>query len=999
MIISSPDMTWCCRKNPGFLFESALEVIMNRYFILSAAILLLVTASSCSGHNGNTVTPDPAGPPGLTPQVAPSHQSSAYLWGLWEIHVDTENQTIDPVPLRGAMFTVNVTGFIDGPPSNLLLTVGTIDVQPTYTDVSVDVGLKHPFPGLDMYTGFDVIGAFLGDGSDAYPGTGGFAVAGDNDQQVLNPDGFTRWFNEPEFAGAGQQMPLLGYNPGLLGSPGFTPTAEVNPYKYFADGLAKGGDPFEFLLDNSENRGCFRPGSLNTRHYDLRFPNAAGVTFQYAVIAHWETPDISNPSLDDFPPEANSDEALIVDFENTSTIYYSGGSFGGNVILDITPWDWSAQASGVMDEYEIKCWSDGWTGEFSVDMTPTSQGDNWHTFHAEIPVETLTSNDPLPVWIDIIYPTLDYSNDLGISNDADGALAGYFLLHVQVLTEIPAWIEVLTPNGGEFWPAGSDEEITWDSDGVTGTVFIEYSKDDFVSDTHSIAIDEPNDGSCIWTIPDDPSKTVRVRITSTAITSIYDISDEDFSIVGSGWARTWGGTYAVGAGDNGYGTTTDDEGNIYVTGVFRSTVDFDPGSGTENRTSYGADDIFLSKFDISGTFQWVQTWGGNWNSTETQADVGRSVAVDDSGNVYVTGWFRLTGDFDPGTGVDNHTSNGNRDAFLSKFDSSGTFQWALTWGGVNNEYGYGTAVDDSGNVFATGEFWDTVDFDPGSGTDYHNANDGRSFLSKFDSAGTFQWARTWGDEAHEVAVDNSGNAYVAGWFSGYNVDFDPGSGTDNHTSFGWFDPYLVKYDSTGAYQWGRTWGGFSLDEGHGVDVDDSGNACISGIFQGTVDFDPGTGTDNRTSNGATDLFVSQFDSDGDFQWVNTWGGTSSDYCYSVAVDDSGNIFSTGGFMYTVDFDPGAGIDNHNSNGGRDIFLTCYDSTGAYEWTRTWGSSSYDHGFEVVIDSFNCPVVAGSFRSSADFAPSGPPCSENPDNHTSNGHDDAWVAKFQPDGCW
>ncbi len=973
---------------------------------LPIAGFFLLFALSCSGSPGGSVAADLVEPavdshPGLTAGgMRQNSVNSPHLWGIWEVCIDLANESIEAVPLRGVAFTANVNGFVDGPPSNLFLTLGTIDVQPDYTDIPVDVGLRHPFPGLDSFTGFDVLGVFLGTGTDAYPGPDGFPVSGENDQKLLNSDGYTRWFNEPEFSGA--TLPMLGYIPGQLGSPGFVPSAELNPYKFFADDLGKDDDAFNFLVNNTEDRGCFRPGSVNYRHYDLRFPSSTGITFQYAVVAHWE-PNINAPAppdgLDDFPPSANADEALVIDIKDSSTAYYVDGStYGGSVILDMSPWDWSAECSGVMEEYEIRCYSDAWSGAYAVDMTPTDQGDNWCEFHAAIPVETLASGDPLPVWIKVSYPNLDYTNDFGVSNDADGPLAGFFLHAVPIASEVPAWIEVLIPNGGEEWANGSDEEIAWDSGDVLGTVFIEYSKDNFVSDINVIATDETNDGSFMWMdIPDDPSNTVRVRVSSTDDPAIFDISDEDFSIIGNGWAQTWGGSVSTGAGDNGYGVATDNSGNIYVTGVFKGTVDFDPGSGTENHTSSGHDDVFLSKFDSSGVFQWARTWGGGWNSGETQADVGRGVAIDDSGNVYVTGWFRLTADFDPGAGTDNHSSNGNRDVFLSKFDPSGAFQWALTWGGNDNDYGHGVTIDGSGNIYATGEFHQTVDFDPGGGTDVHSG--GGTYVSKFDASGTFQWAGTWGGgKGYTVAADDTGNIYVTGYFGG-TVDFDPGAGVENRAAVGYFDVYLNCLDSSGAFQWVQAWGGVSLDDGRGVAVDGSGNVYVEGYFQGEVDFDPSGGVDIHASNGNADIFLSQFSSSGVFQWAHTWGGTGFEYGYGVAVDGSGIIYTTGGFMNTVDFDPGAGIENHSSNGYRDVFLSTFNSTGEFQWVRTWGGSSSDHGFDVAVDGSGYSYVAGSFRYSVDFAPSGPPCNEPSDFHYSSGHDDAFLSKHIPDGCW
>jgi hypothetical protein len=228
----------------------------------------------------------------------------------------------------------------------------------------------------------------------------------------------------------------------------------------------------------------------------------------------------------------------------------------------------------------------------------------------------------------------------------------------------------------------------------------------------------------------------------------------------------------------------------------------------------------------------------------------------------VTGQFQASVDFNPGAGVDNHTSNGSYDAFLSKFDSSGNFSWAKTWGGSNAEDGLGVAVDSSGSAYATGFFQGIVDFDPGSGIDEHTSNGYNDvFLSKFDSSGNFLWAKTWGgsstDGSYGVAVDSSGSVYVAGEFR-ETVDFDPGSGVDNHTANGSCDIFLSNFDSSGNFLWAKAWGGTDWDEGYGVAADGSGNAYVTGYFGMAVDFDPGPGEDLHISKGGYNAFLSKF---------------------------------------------------------------------------------------------------------------------------------------------
>jgi predicted transcriptional regulator len=267
------------------------------------------------------------------------------------------------------------------------------------------------------------------------------------------------------------------------------------------------------------------------------------------------------------------------------------------------------------------------------------------------------------------------------------------------------------------------------------------------------------------------------------------------------WAKSFGGT----SNESGSSVAVDSSGNVYTAGYFKSTlVDFDPGSGTANLTPTGGTDVFVSKLDSSGNYVWAKSFGG------PMADSGRSVAVDSSGNVYTTGTFEGTGDFDPGSGTANLTSNGGTDVFVSKLDSSGNYVWAKSFGGTHLEYGFSVAVDSSGNVYTTGYFKSTlVDFDPGSGT-ANLTHDGTGcagyaadvFVSKLDSSGNYGWAKSFGSDdcnaesGYSVAADSSGNVYTTGTFRS-TVDFDPGSGTTNLTSNGGQDVFVLKLDSSG----------------------------------------------------------------------------------------------------------------------------------------------------------------------------------------------------------
>ncbi len=380
------------------------------------------------------------------------------------------------------------------------------------------------------------------------------------------------------------------------------------------------------------------------------------------------------------------------------------------------------------------------------------------------------------------------------------------------------------------------------------------------------------------------------------------------------WAKGILGTWSVTAFD----ITLDNQGNIYLTGFFTSTADFDPGSGTYNLTSAGQGDIFICKFDPAGNFVWAKKMGGS------SYDYGWSVAVDGSGNVYITGEFQGTVDFDPGTGTNNLTSAGQSDIFVSKLDASGNFIWAKQFGGTSQDKGKSIAVDGSGNVYTTGTFQGTADFNPGTGTfNFTSAGDADIFVSKLDASGNFIWAKQMGgtvsDEATAIALDNSGNVYTTGYFQGA-ADFDPGSGVFTLNSAGNDDIFISKLDASGNFVWAKQMSGTSYANANSMALDATGNIYLTGFFEGTVDFNPDNGTMNITSEGQGDIFISKLDDSGNFVWATKMGGAHLDMGNSISVDALGKVYTTGYFQGAVDFDPGSGVYNLTPAGGYDCFV-------------------------------------------------------------------------------
>ncbi len=409
------------------------------------------------------------------------------------------------------------------------------------------------------------------------------------------------------------------------------------------------------------------------------------------------------------------------------------------------------------------------------------------------------------------------------------------------------------------------------------------------------------------------------------------------------WARSMGTTGNL---DSGVAITVDAAGNVYTTGPFDGNGgDFDPGTGTAPLNNAGSTDIFVSKLDSSGNFVWARSLGG------TGSDGAGDIAVDSSGNVIVVGSFTGTADFDPGSGTFNLTSAGDADVFVSKLDSSGNFVWARALGGSDVNLASSVALDATGNVWVTGRFRGTADFDPGTGTfDVTSAGSNDVFVAKLNAAGNFVWAggiggATSGDTAGAIAVDSAGNVVLTGAFQG-TADFDPSSATSNLNAAGnSIDIFVCKLDSSGRLIWARDMGGSSAtgnDTGYGIALDAADNIYTTGHFYSSGDFDPGPNVYTLTSAGTFDIFVSKLDSAGNFVWAGSMGGTDQDTAFGIAVGPSGDIFTTGISFATADFDPGPGTYNLTAVGAQDIFISKLVQSGVLI-TQSGGSTNVAEG--------------------------------------------------------
>ena len=413
-------------------FSKRRVVMLENFRTVFIIIPAMATVIGCSTGNPLTM-------PNLEYACESEHRTSngianTYLWGYYDVFIDIENLAVDAVPDRTGLFTANVVNFINSMPAGLSFHINGTNPGAGHIDIDIDVSITHPFPGMPQFNGYDVRGVFMGDGFGTlsynnklkYPvdGTDQFMIP-DPVDGIGGPDGYTRWFNKPEFSTGG--MPLFSYTQGNLATPGFNGTATLNAYRYFADGLPANADLWTFLTANNAAKGVFSSGAKNTRNYYLRFPDTKGVKYGYAIIANWEGPDI-HPS--------NAPEAVACKVIDNSDLYYVDPSVnGGNLILDLSFWNWGGQPSKIFIESTVLTSPH----EFTPDqMVPVAGDENYSTYHAEIPADNVTGISGHEYWVIAQYDDFDYKNDFGTTNLAgDDPLASFFRYSLTVSDENP----------------------------------------------------------------------------------------------------------------------------------------------------------------------------------------------------------------------------------------------------------------------------------------------------------------------------------------------------------------------------------------------------------------------------------------------------------------------------------------------------------------------------------------------------------------------------------
>ena len=410
----------------------------------------------------------------------------------------------------------------------------------------------------------------------------------------------------------------------------------------------------------------------------------------------------------------------------------------------------------------------------------------------------------------------------------------------------------------------------------------------------------------------------------------------------------------------------DASGNVYSTGYFGFTTDFDMGPGVVNLTPVGSWDAFVTKHDASGNLIWAKSIGSTGN------DYGLGIAVNADG-VYFCGTFENTIDLDPSSSSTvNQVSEGQVDAFVVRLSLDGDFWWGKGYGGPGNDTANDVAADNSG-VLVTGGFVGslTIETNPSNITITNSSSSSTAYFGRIAISGgqvlhMTQFETTSLSEGMSIVSDMTGGLlriYIAGYFSGQMDLNGPPQGTIS--SVGGQNSFLIKTDVTGYVMWAHamTNTGFGTNRAHELGIDVNNNLYLAGNLTDPVDFDPSVGVGALTSAGS---YLAKFDTDGNFQWVyGVEAGQYYSYATGVMVNSNGEAFLSGYFANTMTVDATTSA-QLLSPSEYSVFLVKLTASGAYYSAQKIGENENAYSYGAAMDANGNIYLAGSFNGIVDF---------------------------------
>ncbi len=413
------------------------------------------------------------------------------------------------------------------------------------------------------------------------------------------------------------------------------------------------------------------------------------------------------------------------------------------------------------------------------------------------------------------------------------------------------------------------------------------------------------------------------------------------------WLNSAGSLY----NDESYDVEVDAAGNIYTTGYTTAQSTFGPTTTVQTN---GFSDVYVSKSSSSGSFTWVKTFGG------AQADRGYDIELDAAGNIYVTGYFQGTADFDGIT----LTSVGSQDIFVAKLDNNGNVLWVVSEGGNEGDTGYGITVDNQGNVIATGQFKGTATIGPNSFTSAINPNTNQPeydiFISKYDANGNDLWSiqgsAKYDDRGLALKTDGNDNILVTGQFSD---TLTIAGNTHNNTIHN--AGMVLKLDPNGNEIWFKRMGAIQTLV-YDLEIDSQDNVYITGDFQGQLMILNNSGPPSfLNGNYQYRIFLIKMNDIGEVIWMTADDSDSEVSSKALAMDVNGDLYLSGTFKCVMnEYADSLGEGYFNSVGFNDVFIAKYSNSGIRQWMRQYGGPYDDYCSGIAIDQIDKPIISGGY---------------------------------------
>jgi hypothetical protein len=402
----------------------------------------------------------------------------------------------------------------------------------------------------------------------------------------------------------------------------------------------------------------------------------------------------------------------------------------------------------------------------------------------------------------------------------------------------------------------------------------------------------------------------------------------------------------MGSGDYGQepkAVAVDNMGNVYMTGRYGSpTLNLAP-MNIPNSGATGTDDYFLVKYDATGLIKWVHTIGGPGN------EQGMAVSLDASGNIYVAG--RYTSPTLLSGSLTNNSNTGLADIFVLKYNSSGNVVWAQSYGGSSDEWPAAFVADAAGNTYLAGNFHSLAVYFGSNGV-IHSGN-GDAFVARFNSSGTPQWAQQIGssgiDNITSGSIDASGNFVVAGEFTSSSLGFSP-----NLVNQGGYDIFVVTYDPSGAAVMSKSFGSSGDESAYAVSTNSSDDIFITGYFSSsTLNFGSNSLSKQSTSQ---DIYVAKLDAYGSGQWAKRNDGNLFSVPKTITTDLTGNVYLGGSFQLpSMTF----GSTTISNVGGLDGYLVKYNGlSGSVMWAKGINDDGNEQPISLATDLYGNIYMAG-----------------------------------------